>query len=295
MARESGVESRTAQGTGAPGSGQASPVLLALVLVVWGALALKRQDVSRFFYSALPPAYLLAAERSAAVWRWLRRRVAARSDRAARWLGRGAAALGLAYLLAALAVRVRTFPLLMAVTYETGPELTQAARWVADQTQPDESAVLLVNGWDQFSAQMLEWAIGAARWPAANPTPVQVLEETLRDPAECQACAGQFAEVALQQPGMRLVHFENAPVPAAGAWWAYAGALAPVWDGQWQTSADFELRLWDGLLQERILARTALGRTGTVEEIAATALWLLRDAAYTTGSVVAVDGGRAPA
>ena len=48
-------------------------------------------------------------------------------------------------------------------------------------------------------------------------------------------------------------------------------------------------------LQERILARTALGRTGTVEEIAATALWLLRDAAYTTGSVVAVDGGRASA
>lgn len=33
MARESGVESRTAQGAGAPGSGQASPVLLALVLV----------------------------------------------------------------------------------------------------------------------------------------------------------------------------------------------------------------------------------------------------------------------
>lgn len=45
-------------------------------------------------------------------------------------------------------------------------------------------------------------------------------------------------------------------------------------------------------LQQRILAHTALGRVGTVEEIAATALWLLRDAGYTTGSVVAVDGGR---
>lgn len=47
-------------------------------------------------------------------------------------------------------------------------------------------------------------------------------------------------------------------------------------------------------LQARILARTALGRTGGLDEIAATALWLLRDAQYTTGSVVAVDGGRAP-
>ena len=50
----------------------------------------------------------------------------------------------------------------------------------------------------------------------------------------------------------------------------------------------------DPALQARILAHTALGRTGSVEEIAATALWLLRDAHYTTGSVVAVDGGRDP-
>lgn len=50
----------------------------------------------------------------------------------------------------------------------------------------------------------------------------------------------------------------------------------------------------DPALQARILARTALGRTGGLDEIAATALWLLRDADYTTGSVVTVDGGRAP-
>lgn len=48
----------------------------------------------------------------------------------------------------------------------------------------------------------------------------------------------------------------------------------------------------DPALQARILASTALARTGSVEEVAATALWLLRDAAYTTGTVVAVDGGR---
>lgn len=50
----------------------------------------------------------------------------------------------------------------------------------------------------------------------------------------------------------------------------------------------------DPALQQRILAHTALGRTGEMEEIAATALWLLRDAAYTTGAVVSVDGGRTP-
>ncbi|WP_202841348.1 pteridine reductase [Luteimonas saliphila] len=50
----------------------------------------------------------------------------------------------------------------------------------------------------------------------------------------------------------------------------------------------------DPAMQDRILAHTALARTGQVDEIAATALWLLRDAGYTTGSVVAVDGGRTP-
>ena len=44
--------------------------------------------------------------------------------------------------------------------------------------------------------------------------------------------------------------------------------------------------------QQRLLARTPLARTGQVGEIADAALWLLRDATYTTGQVVRVDGGR---
>ena len=43
---------------------------------------------------------------------------------------------------------------------------------------------------------------------------------------------------------------------------------------------------------KRLLAMTPLGRTGTPDEIAAAVLWLLRDAGYTTGTVLAVDGGR---
>lgn len=55
--------------------------------------------------------------------------------------------------------------------------------------------------------------------------------------------------------------------------------------------------LWpeDGIdpeLQARLLAATPAGRTGTPDEIAAAVLWLLRDATYTTGMVLAVDGGR---
>ena len=48
----------------------------------------------------------------------------------------------------------------------------------------------------------------------------------------------------------------------------------------------------DDASKQALLDRTPLGRTGTPEEVAATALWLLRDATYTTGQVVRLDGGR---
>ena len=41
-----------------------------------------------------------------------------------------------------------------------------------------------------------------------------------------------------------------------------------------------------------MLARTPLQRLGTPEEIAQAVLWLLREARYTTGQVLRVDGGR---
>lgn len=41
-----------------------------------------------------------------------------------------------------------------------------------------------------------------------------------------------------------------------------------------------------------LLARTPLERIGTVEEIAEAVRWLVRDATYTTGQVIRVDGGR---
>ncbi len=44
--------------------------------------------------------------------------------------------------------------------------------------------------------------------------------------------------------------------------------------------------------QQAMLARTPLGRTGTPEEIAEAVHWLIGSASYTTGQVIAVDGGR---
>jgi pteridine reductase len=44
--------------------------------------------------------------------------------------------------------------------------------------------------------------------------------------------------------------------------------------------------------KQEILDRTALGRIGTMADIARAVLFLVRDADYVTGQVLAVDGGR---
>jgi pteridine reductase len=48
----------------------------------------------------------------------------------------------------------------------------------------------------------------------------------------------------------------------------------------------------DSAAREAMLARTPLARTGTPAEVAEAVRWLLFDATYCTGQVLAVDGGR---
>jgi pteridine reductase len=45
-------------------------------------------------------------------------------------------------------------------------------------------------------------------------------------------------------------------------------------------------------IQKNIIAKTALKRAGRPEDIAAAVLYLVRDAPYVTGQILAVDGGR---
>jgi pteridine reductase len=45
--------------------------------------------------------------------------------------------------------------------------------------------------------------------------------------------------------------------------------------------------------QDALIARTPLQRAGSPDDVAAAVLFLLRDARFTTGQVLNVDGGRA--
>ena len=44
--------------------------------------------------------------------------------------------------------------------------------------------------------------------------------------------------------------------------------------------------------KQAMLAKTALKRVGAPEDIAEAVRWMLQDARYTTGQILAVDGGR---
>jgi len=45
-------------------------------------------------------------------------------------------------------------------------------------------------------------------------------------------------------------------------------------------------------VKENIIGQTALKRTGSPADIAGCVLYLVRDATYVTGQIIAVDGGR---
>ena len=48
----------------------------------------------------------------------------------------------------------------------------------------------------------------------------------------------------------------------------------------------------DAKLQDEIVAKTLLKRSGSPEDIVRTALFFVKDAPYVTGQILAVDGGR---
>ena len=78
------------------------------------------------------------------------------------------------------------------------------------------------------------------------------------------------------------MHLANTPVLAAGAWWAYEAAIAPLWSGSWTARAAFDAALWDGELKEAILVHPHRYLGTTADEVGQTFRYALRFEARTS-------------
>lgn len=158
----------------------------------------------------------------------------------------------------------------------------------------------LVNNASAFFASPLD-AVTPAQWDALFAANVRAPVFLARAAAPWLRAAGgavvNIGDLYGRAPRADIAAYCASKGALDAATRALAVALAPevrvngVAPGAilWPEAGDVDA---DAVLRERLLARTPLGRTGTPEEIAATVLFLLRDAGYTTGTVVEVAGGR---
>jgi hypothetical protein len=240
-------------------------LLLALILIAWGALVIKRQLAPRLFFAALPPAFLLTGFQAGV----LADRMKLRRTGIVR-LMRGVLLGGLAlYFLVAVGIRVLAFPFLMEVAYETDLPGEDARAWIAQQAT--EAKIFLVNGWDQFSAQALTWFRANLYWPHWDGE--RVVGFDLKDPEKRPDRVDDFQRAVVDSPGATIVHLGNTPVPDAGAWWAYQASLSACWDGEWEATTAFWVRIWDGGLEREILAHPVRFLRQADRELARQSLW----------------------
>ena len=106
-------------------------------------------------------------------------------------------------------------------------------------------------------------------------------------------CIVNMVDIYAERPLAEHAVYSMAKAALAAMTRALAVDLAPVrvngiapgailWPDNGKTYTD----------QDDLIARTPLQRTGTPEEIARAALFLIRDATFTTGHILDVDGGR---
>jgi 4-amino-4-deoxy-L-arabinose transferase-like glycosyltransferase len=233
-------------------------LLLTLLLIAWGALVLKRQLAPRLFFVALPPAFLLTSLQ-----------IVTQSEKMGRWVRNVLIGSLTLYLLAATAIRALTFPFLMEVAYETDLQSEDARAWIAQHASAGK--IFMINGWDQFSSQTQSWYLASLHWPHGEKD--QVADVELQDPARRPEAVADFQQAVLAFPGSTIVHLGNTPVPQAGAWWAYQSSLVACWDGEWEATTTFWIKIWDGRLEGEILTHPIHFLRQKDREAARQSLW----------------------
>ncbi len=122
--------------------------------------------------------------------------------------------------------RLRLYPALMRVEYETDPESARLAAWLAAVIPQDERRVVLVNPWDQFSGPALEWA-----FLALQPNPLAHFHDQqvgVLWPQSSSIETVQATKAEWDAQGVRyVVVFEGSPEGCGVCWPGYYELLQP--------------------------------------------------------------------
>ncbi len=226
---------------------------LAIVLITWFMLLLKRQLNPRFFINAVTAAFLLTANTiSKYGFRVLHRLKARRS------LVSILVIVVIIGLLPYLWARIETFPFLMRVRYETDVKIAEICDWIASFISYNHP-IFLVNGWDQLSTPLLNFYFLSRQWPQGLNLPNwqthRVIGVLLKNPQTNPDAVTEFQQAVNADSVRHLIHLGNTPVPNAGAWWAYQSVIKLPWDGEWQAVSTFWVRVWDERLSTDVVAR----------------------------------------
>jgi len=223
-------------------------ILLAMVIVVWVSLLLKRLLTLDFFFDAYPAMCLIAAKGLHDVVTAVRKRYMGLAPK--RLLAILAVAV-IGYVGVWAYARAATLPFLMDISFETGPGHAAAHDWITDRV--GAGPTFLINGWDQLSAEAVDFHTATKLWPGWHHRTVS--DVTLRDPEEKPESVERFREAVVSAPRSQLIHLENAPVASAGAWWAYRAAIASCWDGGWEETTALWVHVWDSRAESQVLSR----------------------------------------
>ncbi|HEY5701345.1 MAG TPA: pteridine reductase [Gammaproteobacteria bacterium] len=156
---------------------------------------------------------------------------------------------------------------------------------------------VLVNNASTFYATPLK-EVGEAEWSdllGVNLKAPLFLSKAAADPLTASGgCIVNIADIHAERPMEGHAVYSTAKAGLVMLTRALAVELGP---GVRVNAVAPGAILWpeketDRASQEKIIARTALNRIGTPRDIAGAVLYLARDALYTTGTILAVDGGR---
>ena len=176
----------------------------------------------RFIATVAPAAHILTGVMAArAVGRW-RTKQKPRATAVALVLA-GAAFLVISILsVPTVWERLRTYPSVMGVAYETSPTTNDLAAWIAEHI-PYEERFFVVNYWDRFSPQTLAWYLGANS-SSANAYSDLLMPATVLEAASPKNLADFEEEIKASQVNY-IVLLSGGPW-GAPAWPDYTSALA---------------------------------------------------------------------